>query len=382
MSTIASISTSLARFAMPRPWVPEAPWLHLIRVNVVDTEGATGSGFTWTPTIGAHAVQALLDHDITDAAVGRTTDPVDLWPTLWAYLHEAGGGGVTTIALAGLDTALWDLRGRRAGLGLAELLGRRRSSVRAYGSGVNLHLDATDLAAQVERWIAAGFDAVKIKVGKPDIAEDVDRVMMVRQLLGPDRRLMIDANQRWDLDRAVSSLERLSVADPAWIEEPLRSDDTAGYEQLRRETPIPIAMGENVHTIHRFRDLIDRGVADVLQPNAIRVGGITPFLAIAELVESSGLVLAPHLLPDLSGQLALALPQVTEIEDVEDADFVAIGAIDAPSPVSIRGGRVSVTDRPGLGFVIRREPEATSSVPANARRAHDPSSPSLPEESA
>ncbi|WP_138945126.1 mandelate racemase/muconate lactonizing enzyme family protein [Plantibacter sp. M259] len=353
MPGIDSITTSLGRFAMPRPWVPEAPWLHLIRVDVVDDEGATGSGFTWTPTIGATAIRALLDDDITAAALGATTDPEALWPRLWAHLHEAGGGGITTIALAGLDTALWDLRGRRAGLGLPDLLGRRRDTVRAYGSGVNLHLDAASLAAQVERWIAAGYDAVKIKVGKPDLAEDVDRVTMVRELLGPDRRLMIDANQRWDVDQAVSSLEQLGVVDPAWIEEPLRSDDTAGYERLRQATDIPIALGENVHTIHRFRDLVDRGVADVLQPNVVRVGGITPFLAIAALVDDAGLTLAPHLLPDLSGQLALALQQVTEVEDVEDAGFVAIGAVDPPGPVTIAEGLVQVEQRPGLGFVIR-----------------------------
>lgn len=364
MPHIASISTTLSRFVMPRPWVPEAPWLHLVRVDVVDDEGAAGAGFTWTPTIGAHAVQALLDHDITEAALGRTTDAESLWPQLWAHLHEAGGGGITTIALAGLDTALWDLRGRRAGLGLADLIGRRRSSVRAYGSGVNLHLSADELAAQVSRWIASGFDAVKVKVGKPDIAEDVDRVTMVRELLGPDRRLMIDANQRWDLPRAASALEHLSVVDPTWIEEPLRSDDTAGYERLRQHTSIPIAMGENVHTVHRFRDLIDRGVADVLQPNIVRVGGITPFLDIAELVESAGLTLAPHLLPDLSGQLALALPQATEVEDVEDADFVSLGAIDAPGPVSVHNARLTVEERPGLGFVIRDE-RAAERAPAD-----------------
>ncbi|KQM17696.1 racemase [Plantibacter sp. Leaf171] len=356
MPAIASITTTLQRFTMPRPWVPEAPWLHLVRVDVVDDEGATGSGFTWTPTIGATAVRALLDDDITSAALGSSTEPEILWPQLWAHLHEAGGGGITTIALAGLDTALWDLRGRRAGLGLAELLGRRRETVRAYGSGVNLHLDADALAAQVGRWIAAGHDAVKVKVGKPDVAEDLDRLTMARELLGPNRRLMIDANQRWDLERATSALERLSVVDPAWIEEPLRSDDTAGYERLHQATDIPIALGENVHTIHRFRDLVDRGVADVLQPNVVRVGGITPFLRIAELVEDAGLILAPHLLPDLSGQLALALPQTVEIEDVEDADFVAIGAIDAPGPVTISRGWARVEARPGLGFVIREHP--------------------------
>lgn len=348
-ATIARITTTPLTASMPRPWVPEAPWLHLVRVDVECSDGVVGTGFSWTPTIGAAAVRALIDTDIAAFVTGRAADPRELWPQLWRHLHEAGGAGVTTIAMAGIDLALWDAAGRRAGLGLADSLGRIRSRVGVYGSGVNLHYPIDELVAQARRWVDTGYDAVKIKVGKADVAEDVDRVAAVREALGPDRRLMIDANQRWDLPTALTALDRLAPLDPHWIEEPLRSDDTLGYLELRGSIGIPVAMGENVHTLHRFRELARLGAADILQPNVVRVGGITPFLEIAALVDDTDLRLAPHLLPELSGQLAMVIAQETEIERVEDADLDTLGLLDGLSPVVFEGASLTAPGAPGIG---------------------------------
>jgi L-alanine-DL-glutamate epimerase-like enolase superfamily enzyme len=364
-AVITGLRTTPLTALMPRPWVPAAPWLHLVRVDVECSDGVTGTGFSWTPTIGAAAVRALLDTDIARFVVGRPADPRDLWPALWAHLHEAGGAGVTTIAMAGVDLALWDAAGRRSGLPLADALGRERDSVAVYGSGVNLHYPLDELVAQARRWVATGYDAVKIKVGKPDVAEDVDRVAAVREVIGPDRRLMIDANQRWDLPTAVAALARLAALDPHWIEEPLRSDDTLGYVELRRvlegSSGIPIAMGENVHTAHRFRELARLGAADILQPNVVRVGGITPFLDIAALIGDHGLRLAPHLLPELSGQLAMAVRQETEVERVEHADLDTLGLLSGPSPVRFERARLTAPGSPGIGIpLVTRSPMEVS----------------------
>lgn len=348
-ATIATIQTRLVRIPLARPWGPDVTEIHVVAVDVRDDSGTVGHGFSWTPSIGARAVHALLDDHLVPAALGREADPA-IWPSLWEHVHEAGGGGVTTIALAGLDLALWDLRARRAGVGLPELLGRHHDRQPAYGSGVNLHYPLPELVAQVERWVAAGFTAVKIKVGKPDPAEDVDRLAAVRSVLGPERALMIDANQRWDVDRAAAALEALAPFAPAWIEEPLRADDLAGHRELRRRTDLPIALGENVHTLHRFRDFLDAGVVDVVQPNVVRVGGITPFLAIAELARERGVELAPHLLPELSAQLAFALPERTWVEDVEDAGFGSLGSLLRPCGVVIDNGWASGGPTLGLGL--------------------------------
>ncbi len=349
---IARVDTRLVRIPLTRPWGPDVRDLSVVAVEVTDSDGGVGHGFSWTPSIGARSVHAMLDDHLVLAALGREADP-SVWQGLWEHVHEAGGGGVTTIALAGIDLALWDLRARRAGVGLPELLGRRHERQPAYGSGVNLHYPLDELVAQVRRWVDAGFTAVKVKVGSPDPAIDVDRLDAVREVLGPDRGLMIDANQRWDVERATTALERLARFDPLWIEEPLRADDLAAHRELRARTGIPIALGENLHTVHRFRDVLDAGVVDVVQPNVVRVGGITPFLAIAQLARERGVELAPHLLPELSASLAFALPERTWIEDVEDAAFAALGALDDDPGLRIVDGWASGGPSLGLGLRFR-----------------------------
>jgi L-alanine-DL-glutamate epimerase-like enolase superfamily enzyme len=355
MTTISSLDARLIRVPLSRPWAVDVTSVGVIATHVARSDGAEGWGFSWTPQIGAEAVHALIEHDIAPAAVGRDADPEAAWQPLWQHLHEAGGGGVTTIALAGLDLALWDAAARAQGLSVSALLGRRRSAVRAYGSGVNLHYPLDDLVAQVLRWVSAGFDAVKIKVGKPDLREDLDRVAAVREVLGPDRALMIDANQRWDLETATRSIDALSACEPAWIEEPLRADDLTGHAELARRIGVPIAVGENLHTAYRFAEFLRAGAAQIVQPNIVRVGGITPFRRIADLAVENGATLHPHLLPELSGQLALTVGVAAGAaepmaEDVEDAGFGALGALADPSPVTITQGLLTETPHIGLGL--------------------------------
>lgn len=349
-ASIAAIQTRRLRVPLERPWGPDVRDLSFVEVTVSDSDGAVGYGFSWTPTIGAGAVEALLREDITAFALGRDTDPVALWPELWAHLHEAGGGGITTIAMAGLDLALWDLAARRADQPMADFLGRRRETVEVYGSGINLHYSLEELQAQAQRWVDAGFTAAKMKVGSPDIARDVERVSAVRDILGPDARLMIDANQRWDLDTATAALEKLEEFDLTWIEEPLRADDLLAHRELRERTGVFIALGENVHNQYRFADFLDAGIAEVIQPNIIRVGGITPFREIVVNAEGHGAVVAPHLLPDLSGQLAMWMPTSPLVEKVEDAGFADLGILNTPAPIEISRNRLHTTAQPGLGI--------------------------------
>lgn len=353
--TIAAFHARLVRVPLTRPWAADVTSVGVIATHVTRSDGAEGWGLSWTPQIGAEAVHALLAHDIAAFATGRDAAPGAIWQQAWRHLHEAGGGGITTIALAGLDLALWDAAARARGIPVSELVGRRRESVATYGSGVNLHYPLDDLVAQVQRWVDAGFGAVKIKVGKSSLDEDLERVAAVREVLGPDRGLMIDANQRWDLDRAITSVRALERFAPAWIEEPLRADDLAGHVALAAAIDTPIAVGENLHTGYRFAEFLRAGAAQIVQPNIVRVGGITPFLRIAALAADHGATLHPHLLPELSGQLALTLPvgdgaAEPMAEDVEDAGFGSIGALTDPSPVAIADGRLTETPHVGLGL--------------------------------
>ncbi|MEV0313454.1 mandelate racemase/muconate lactonizing enzyme family protein [Nonomuraea fuscirosea] len=346
--TIADLRTELRTAALPRPWGADVPANHVIVTHVTLADGRTGTGFSWTPQIGAHAVRALLDHDLREALIGLPAHPEVVWDRLWRHLREAGPGGITTVALAGVDLALWDLR--CGGEALPDVLGRRRDELPVYGSGVNLHYSLEELVEQAGRWVAAGYRGVKIKVGRPDLAEDVARVAAVRAVIGPDRLLMIDANQRWDLHRARRALAALREFDPHWIEEPLPADDVAGHVELRRSVDVPIAVGENVYTTYGFRDLLAAGACDVVQPNVVRVGGITPFLRIAELARTYDVPVYPHLLSEVSGQLALALPLPSMVEDVEDASFGRLGLLAEPYPVEISGGVLRASGGAGLGL--------------------------------
>lgn len=347
---ITGLHTRLLTVPLRRSWGQEAPENHVIATEIQTDDGAAGRGFSWTPTIGPQAVQALLDYDIAPFITGMEASPEGVWDLLWKRLHEAGGGGLTTIAMAGVDLALWDLQARRAGASVTALLGQRQDAVETYGSGVNLHYSLDELVAQVERWVAAGHRAVKVKVGKPDVREDAERLDAVRSVLGPDRKLMIDANQRWDLPATFRALDVLGEYGLEWLEEPLRADDLWAYRRLRKQSPVPIALGENLHTVYRFRDFIEAEAVDIIQPNIVRVGGITPFRRIVELARTHSIRVMPHLLPELSGQLALTLAEPTLVEDVEDAGFGQLGILDGPSPVRISGNRLTLAGTPGLGF--------------------------------
>src|SRR6478735_3745701 len=288
-ATIAGLHTRLITVPLRRSWGADAPENHIIATSLFTDDGGAGHGFSWTPTIGPQAVKALLDHDIAPFITGLDANPEAVWDQLWKRLHEAGGGGLTTIAMTGVDLALWDLAARTAGVPVAAVL-------------------------------------------------------------GPDRRLMVDANQRWDLPAALRALDVLGQYGLDWLEEPLRADDLSAYRRLRKQSPVPIALGENVHTIYRFRDFIEAEAVDIIQPNIIRVGGITPFRRIVELARANSIRVAPHLLPELSGQLALTLAEAVSVEDVEDASFEQLGILAGPSPVRIRDSPLDGTGLPGLGF--------------------------------
>ena len=251
--TVADLRTELRTAPLPRPWGADVPANHVIVTHVTLKDGRTGTGFAWTPQIGAHAVRALLDHDLREALIGLPPHPEVVWDRLWRHTREAGPGGITTIALAGIDLALWDLRCGEAAL--PDVLGRRRDEVPVYGSGVNLHYSLEELVEQARRWTAAGLRGVKIKVGRPDLAEDVARAAAVREVIGPDRLLMIDANQRWDLFRARRAVvpgarsppvERAATRSAPSCGRRVRRPPTCGGPSPRRAAPEGTLPGQRV----------------------------------------------------------------------------------------------------------------------------------------
>jgi L-alanine-DL-glutamate epimerase-like enolase superfamily enzyme len=350
---VTAVTSSRLRLPMPVPWGPGADSQDVIVATVQASSGAAGQGFSWAVRAGGEAVQAMLDADAGPAAVGGPVAPAAAWDRMWWHLREAGGG-ITTLSMAAVDIGLWDLQAKAAGLSLTGLIGRQRDELPVYASGVNRHLTLDELSEQVRRWVSAGHTRFKIKVGQPSLDEDVERVAAVRRIIGPGRLLMVDANQLWDLPAARRAARALSEFGIFWLEEPLPAEDHQAYARLRAAIDIPVAAGESLYTEAQFRDALLAGAVDYLQPNVCRVGGITPFLRIARLARMFDVPVMPHLLPDISGQLALCLPLQAMVEDIDQGSFAAIGALAEPSGVTISGDRLRADTPPGHGLVFAR----------------------------
>jgi L-alanine-DL-glutamate epimerase-like enolase superfamily enzyme len=348
---VTRVTSQVYRMPMPRPWGPTVTCQYLIAAQVESSDGGTGQGFSWAVQAGAQAIRAMVEADCGPVATGGPVAPAAAWDRLWWHLRETGGG-ITTLAMAAVDIGLWDLQAKAAGLGLTDLLGRQRETVAVYASGVNRHLTLDELKEQVSRWVSAGHTRVKIKVGLPSLEEDLERVRAVRQIMGPGRLLMVDANQLWDLPTARRAARALSAFDIFWLEEPLPAEDVEAYARLRAAIDIPLAAGESLYTEARFKDLLLAGAVDYVQPNVCRVGGITPFLRIARLARLFSVPVMPHLLPDISGQLALCLPLPGMVEDIDEGSFAALGALARPSGVVVTGDCLRAQTEPGHGLVF------------------------------
>lgn len=316
----------------------------LLVVEVTDSDGATGTGFTYALTGGAEAVHALLVGPFADFARGTRLDHwPQTWQRIWDDTHRLGRG-MALAALSALDIAVWDLRARRADLPLFRFLGAHRDTVEIYGSGRATHAMSTEQLVEGARSYAAeGFGAIKLRVGARPAAEDIERVSEVRQAVG-SLRIMVDCNERLDLPTAQWMSRQLRDLDVFWMEEPLRSDDVTGHATLARSAGIPIAVGEHLHGRFEFATYLQAGAATVLQPDVPLTGGVSEWLRIAAIAESHGATLSPHFLPELHVHLAAATPNCPYVEHFPLIDGVLLETLD------IIDGVVSPPDRPGHGL--------------------------------
>ncbi|MEU6749570.1 mandelate racemase/muconate lactonizing enzyme family protein [Spirillospora sp. NPDC046719] len=320
----------------------------------IGTEGGhEGIGFGYAKRAGgpgqfAHAAEiapALIGEDPSD--IGR------LWTKLaWAGA-SAGRGGLAVQAIAAFDIALWDLKAKRAGLPLAKLLGAHRDSVRCYDTtGGFLHAPLEEVLDNASAALASGIGGIKIKVGHPDHAEDLRRVTAVRERLGDAVPLMVDANQQWDRPAALRMGRALEEFGLTWIEEPLDAHDAEGHADLARALDTPVATGEMLTSVAEHRALIDARAADVLQPDAPRIGGITEFLRLAVLADHHRLGLAPHFAMEIHLHLAAAYPSEPWVEHFDWLDPLF------DERLEISGGRMHVPARPGLGITLSERARA------------------------
>ncbi|MFI9486054.1 mandelate racemase/muconate lactonizing enzyme family protein [Promicromonospora sp. NPDC052451] len=325
----------------------------LLLAEITTEQGFEGLGFSYSKRAGGPAQYAHAK-EVAQAAVGE--DPNDIaklyTKLLWAGA-SVGRSGVATQALAAIDIALYDLKAKRAGLPLAKLLGAHRDSVRTYNtSGGFLNASIDEVKDRASRSIAEGIGGIKIKVGLPEGATDLARVEAVREHIGPDVPLMVDANQQWDRTTALRMGRRLEQYDLVWIEEPLDAYDAEGHAALATALDTPIATGEMLASVAEHERLIATRACDIIQPDAPRVGGITQFLRLLTLADQAGLDLAPHFAMEIHLHLAATYPREPWVEHFDWLDPLFNERLET------KDGRMLVPDRPGLGVTFSDQARA------------------------
>lgn len=321
----------------------------LILVEVF-ADGLVGEGYAYTIGRGGRAIQALIEHDLAPLLVGQDAADVEgLWRRMWRGLLYVGRGGLLAFAVAALDIALWDLRGLREGRPLWQLAGGTSRSIPAYGSGVDLPKPLDGLLRQVEGFLARGFPGVKVKIGRPDPADDEARVAAVRRLIGDAVDLMIDANMAWSPDEALERGQRLAAYRPRWFEEPSPPELVEGHTRLARTLPMPIAVGESLHSVEEFRRYVEAGAVGVVQIDPVTNGGITPALEVLRLADAAGLPTSSHYTDELSAHLLCASANPIYLEKHA---FALDPYLERPQAVV--GGAVRPTDDPGTGMRFDR----------------------------
>jgi L-alanine-DL-glutamate epimerase-like enolase superfamily enzyme len=349
--TIAAVE--VGHYRIPLPVIlsdsthGEITHFELVTVRVRTTDGAEGLGYTYTVGAGAAAIRAFLA-DLAPLALGQDTERIEhIWQRLWWGCHYVGRGGLAAFAISALDIGLWDLRARRRGLPLWKLLGGHDPRVKAYAGGIDLQFPLDRLLRQTDENLGRGFRAIKMKVGRPRLREDVERVRAMREHLGPDVPLMVDANMRWTADEAIRAARALSAHDAFWLEEPTIPDDVPGHARILREGGIPVAAGENLRTIHEFERLMGAGGVSFPEPDVSNVGGVTAWLKVAHTAEAHNLPVTSHGVHDLHVHLLAAVPNASylEVHGFGLERFIA-------HPLELRDGEAIAPDRPGHGVEL------------------------------
>lgn len=349
---IAALDTALYRIQLPVPLSDSThgtmTHFELVTVRVRDSDGVEGVGYTYTTGAGGAAVHALIDQGLRAVLLGADADQIEaLWQKMWWRLHYGGRGGSVSLAVSAVDIALYDLKARRLGTPLWRLLGGFDPAVPCYAGGIDLEFTLDALLRQTDDNLAKGFRAIKMKVGRPRLSEDADRVRAMRRHLGQDFPLMVDANMRWTVDESIRAARAFRDENLIWLEEPTIPDDVAGHARIVREGGVPIATGENLHTLHEFTQMIASGGVTFPEPDATNCGGITVFMKVAHLAEAFNLPLTSHGAHDLTVHLLAATPNRSYLE-------VHGFGLDRyiENPISITEGKARAPDTPGHGVAF------------------------------
>lgn len=315
-------------------------------VRITDSDGAVGTGYSYTIGQGGPAIMSLLKDTLAPQLIGQNADNIDrLWRSLLFSTHATSVGAITSLALAAIDTALWDLRCKRTALPLYQLAGGAKESVPMYTTeGGWLHIETQALVDDALQAQAQGFAGSKVKIGRPHLSEDRERLGAVRSALGTGFEIMVDANQafsRAEATRRAKVLEEFSIA---WFEEPMPADDVIEHARLAASTSVPIAVGESLYSLSQFKEYLAIGAAAIVQVDVARIGGITPWLKVAHLAEAHNIPVCPHFLMELHVSLVCAIPNAPWLEYIPQLDDITTQGM------RMEKGQAYPSEKPGLGI--------------------------------
>jgi len=352
MPRITSIEPGFYRIPLPTVLTDsmhgEMRAFELNTVRIRDAEDAEGTGYTFTVGRNGAAIDTVLARELPEIMDGEEADEIErLWQKAWWALHYGGRGGPTVLAISAFDMALWDLKAKRAGLPLWKALGGYDPRVPCYAGGIDLELPLDKLLRQTDDNLGKGFRAIKMKVGRANLFEDVERVKAMREHLGEGFPLMADANMKWSVDGAIRAARALQAFDLTWLEEPTIPDDPAGHARIVREGGLPVAAGENLRTLWEFKLYIADGAVTYPEPDVTNCGGVTPFMKIAHLAEAFNLPVTSHGAHDVTVHLLAACPNRSYLE----AHGFGLERYIA-EPLRIQDGFALAPDRPGHGIAF------------------------------